>query len=228
LDEALATYFEGCVYSRATKKITIGYLPSDRLSHAQELLKKADSPSPEALFVGLGYDRFEAEHYALSWSFVYYLIHRDKGRHKKLFARFLNKMNGSGVKPVSKVFKIATKQTLTEVQKAWPAFIGELKARPIPRWMYLSVAQASPTENLKAGDRVWSLNGHEIVGSEQFSKLWKERSKETPSEIIVVREKPLPKPMGFDTEFVRVSVLPGSKIKLGVDQTSARAYSLVD
>ena len=111
LDEALAVYFEGCTFSRGRLKITANHLPVDRFASAKEDIlaaQKAVKPvTPQALFMSItDPDQFDAGHYALAWSFLHYLIHRDGGKHKKDVYKFLKEMNGSGAKSVHRVYTV--------------------------------------------------------------------------------------------------------------------------
>ena len=53
LTEGLATYFEGCTYSRVDKTIRVGFVPQDRLRFAKMQLAKAVQVDPVEMFMKL-------------------------------------------------------------------------------------------------------------------------------------------------------------------------------
>lgn len=230
LDEALATYFEGCVYSRATKKITVGHFPHDRIAHAQELLRAApEGDGAETLFMNVPDAGFEAEHYALAWSFVYYVTHTENGKHKDKFAKFLRATNGTGAKPISEVFEETTKLDLAELQRGWREFVLSLTVPPLPKRVFLEVSgNDDPPIDVKTGDVVWSVGDVEIFDSKAFTDAWENRSKDLPTKLVLVRRTDAPQPIDYTESFVTTHVRPESRVKIGVEATVPRDFNLRD
>jgi hypothetical protein len=229
IEEGLATYFEGCTYSRATGKATLSYLPPDRLVHAQEQLRAAQAAgrvSAQDLFMDLPQQSFEAEHYALAWSFVYYLIHRDGGTKRQAFARFLREMNGSGTRPVDEVFKRATREDLAAAERGWPEFVLREKPQPLPEWVVLAVHDPDPEVDLRDGDELFSIDGVEVFSEAQLTSLWGKRARDRPIEVVVYRRVPMPAPVGYRREVVRATVASQSKVEVQCKATLSRAFQL--
>lgn len=230
LNEALATYFEGCSYSRATREITINHLPNTRLKAAQALLRRAESSAdlPEKLFMDLPKSEFKSNQYALAWSFVYYLVNREKGKHRSDLAKLLGEMNGGGAKPVAQQFKTATRKDLAEVAAGWRDFVLALKAPPPPAWVTLEVSSAGDID-LRNGDILWSLDGHDIFNRGQVFRILEHRDKTKPMQVRVVRREPDADPkMMFRARFVSVTIEPGNPIKLSAKGVLPRRASLID
>lgn len=232
LDEAMAVYFEGFTYSRATRKITADLLPSDRVDTAKSILKKLPPKEGECLaeelFFNVPYERFEAEHYALAWSFVHYLIHRDNNRYRKHFAKFLKEVRGAGVRPIPEVFKKATGLDLFKVEEGWRDYVLRMKAERPPGWAIVQVEKPDPLIDLKSGDYVWSIDGIEIYHTDGLSERWKKRSIEHPLEIIVVRRIPVSGFEEYTQQYINVLIPPESPIELTWSFNPNRAYNLRD
>ena len=228
LNEALATYFEGCTYSRATRKITPGFVPYDRLVAAQSILKSGQSQSAEELFLAVPRERFKGREYALAWSFVHYLIHRPGEDSREKFARFVRATNGSGAKPAAEVFREATGEDLGALLPGWSAHVLALSAPPSIHWVALVVAQAAADEDLRSRDLVWSFDGVEVFSIEQFRRLWKERPKDRAVELVVVRGEPDFTSQESTRRFVRVTLRPDSGIHLTPQGELERHGGLAD
>lgn len=229
LDEALATYFEGFTYSRARGEIVPNPVSRERLECAQELLREAQAMSqslrPEDLFMSYEGDAFTAEHYSLAWSFVHYLIHREGGKHRQDFGKFLAEMNGSGTKPVAEVFEIATKKKLADVVSGWAAHVLALPLDTPVEWVFASFAGGGEL-GAENGDVVWSLDDIEIHGGEQLEKLWSARPKDRDCKLRLVRRSG--EGVDYTTRFVEVTVPAGSALELEVSATLTRTSNLVD
>jgi len=232
LHEALATYFEGCVYSRATRKITVDHFPHDRIAHAQAILRAApegEKGLAEKLFMNVPDSKFEAEHYALAWSFVYYLTHMDDGKNKEKFAKFLRATNGTGAKPISEVFEETTKLELDELQAGWREFVLSLTVPPLPRWAILEVSgNDDPQADVRTDDVVWSVGDREIYGPAEFDDAWAARSKDIPTKLVLVRQTPAKPPLDYTEAFVTTYVRPTSAARIEVRASVPRDYNLRD
>lgn len=226
LDEALATWFEGGTYSRATQTITFDDIPPSRLLFAQSLLAES-SGTPEELFMSVPQSSFRADHYALAWSFLHYLLRRPGEDNAKQFARFLDEANGSGVKPIPEVFAKATGEDLSELAQGWRAHVEALKA-PESSVQWVSLKVESTDEDVRDGDLVWSVDGHEVYGPDQFEDLWRARSKEHPTELVLVRCDPAFGHPHAKHAFVRTSIAPDSKASIRADGGYSRHANLRD
>jgi hypothetical protein len=229
LDEGLTTYFEGCTYSRATKSVTPGFLPPERLALAQDLLADAaGGPGlAQRLFMGRTQGNFEAEHYALAWSFLYYLAHRPDPKAAKKLADFLKELNGSGTKPIEEVFLEATRQEFGPIEASWRDFVRALpQAEPVA-WVMLDVQDAGALD-LQKMDKVWSVDGVEIFSASAFDAAWQARPKDRPFELKVVRCTPSPESPTAEHRFVTVVIEPQSTIKLRPLATLSRTAALDD
>lgn len=236
LDEALATYFEGCRYSRATGKITVDALPPDRVELSQEILKEAQPFAgrslPESLFMRVPEQSFDAREYALAWSFVHYLVHREGGKRRKAFARFLRETNGSGNKPVAEIFREATGERLEQVQTGWKDYAMALKMPPQPIFVVLAVeGEPDPRVDLATEDYLVSIGGVQIDSSARFAQAWPQRAEERPAEPrewVVLRRKPRKGPMEYEERLVRTTVPPDTPLRIVDDGWYPRAHNLRD
>jgi hypothetical protein len=228
LTEALATYFEGCTYSRATGKVTPGFVAADRLQVAQSLLRGGDGGGPDGLFMQVPRERFQGREYALAWSFTHYLIHRPSPGAREGFARFVRELNGSGVKPAAEVFEETTDETLAAIQPGWRAHVLALRAPAEIQWVVLDVKDAGPEEDLRPGDLLWSFDHVEIYGAKAFTELWKARATDRPLEVTVVRCEPDRDDPRHTRRFVQAKLLPGSRIELRARAEFARHGGLKD
>lgn len=233
LDEALATYFEGCTYSRAMCSITKNHIPADRLVDAKEQLLRAkqagEKLTPSAMFMHIGnIDSFDASHYALAWSFLHYLIHREDGKHKKDFYKFLKEMNGSGTKPVQRVFKEATRTDLEEIEKGWASYVLALETPPLPGWQVLTPRHATPDEDVQNGDLLVRVNGHTIDTEADWEKHWGQRDKSKPQKLLLLRRYDIKSATSYQQKFVTLIVKPGSKLELEAGAAIPHPRNLVD
>ncbi len=94
------------------------------------------------------------------------------------------------------------------------------------RWLPLTVTKA--TEDIRDQDIVWSVNGHEIYDPAQFSKLWKERAKNRPTELVLIRSSPSFHDPYWKRWFVRTVIAPGSVTSISVPIGLTRHASLRD
>ena len=230
LDEGLATYFEGCTYSRATQTITPGFLPADRLRLAQDLLKGASNEPglAQRMFMGRTGEAFGAEQYALSWSFLYYLAHRPEPGAAKKLAAFLRELNGSGTKPIDEVFREATREELAPVEAGWRDFVLALGTGELVTWVLLDVENAGPELDLKRRDLLWSVDGVEIYSAGTFEKAWAARPKDRPFEVKVVRCTPGPESPTAEHRFISAMIEPGSTVNLWAMGEMSRSAGLSD
>ena len=231
MDEAMATYFEGCTYSRATKKITLGFVPPDRLLHARELLAKEVAKNGESLaerlFFKVSKQGFDAHHYALAWSFVWYVVNRDSGKYRKHYASFLRATNGAGVRPIPEVFERATGVKLQAVEQGWQAAILALKPPEPPVFVMVEKCD-NPALDLKANDRIWSLDGVEVYDLATWTRLWDERAKDKEHALVVLRRTEAPQPVAYTERFVLVRAPAGLEAELGIAVDPNRSYNLRD
>lgn len=228
LDEALATYFEGCTYSRSTGEIGGPFVPPDRLSWAKKLIDEAarSGPvSPQDLFMGVDYNHFEAEHYALSWSFVHYLVNREGGKKRARFAKFLKAMNGSGNKPIEEVFRKATRERLDQVGQGWVEYVRALEEPPAPEWIFLAVSGADGLDLLD-DDVIWSIDGIRIYTGSQFEQLWTQRDPGRETALRLVRRSG--DGYRYETRFVDVTLAANGGVSLRMDARLPRSANLVD
>ena len=233
LDEAIATYFEACTYSRETGKIVVDGMPWDRIYWAKEILGKveadeSDEPLAEKLFFRVEYDSFDAEHYALAWSFLHFLIHREGGKHKNRVAKFLRATNGSGTRSMSEVFKKSTGQDLKEVQDGWRDYVMKMEEAPQPEWVLINLEEPDSGVDLARGDLVWSFMEEEILHRERMQTLWNSRPRDVPLEMTVVRRKVVGGKEEYRSSFVSLTIPAGSGLKLTFDTEPNRGYNLRD
>jgi hypothetical protein len=214
LNEALATYFEGCSYSRATNAITPGFVEAVRLTAAQATLRNGKNQTAQELFLDVPDDAFAGLEYALAWSFVHYLIHRPGTESRARFARFVQLTNGSGAKAVDAIFREATGEDMSALFSGWRDHVLALRMPPEIYWAALGVSKAAPEEDLRSRDLVWSLDGVEVFSARQFNELWKGRPADRPVEVVVVRHEQRDESGDTRPRFVRVTLQPSSKIRL--------------
>jgi hypothetical protein len=232
LAEGLATYFEGCTYSRATGTVTPGFLPPERLRHAQMQLRDVAPGGAGGLAQRLFMDRdqssFGAEHYALAWSFLYYLVHRPEPDAAQKFASFLQELNGSGAKPVAEVYRKATKEDFAEVETGWRAFILALPEPEPLEWVLLDIQGAGPGEDVQRRDLLWSIDGREIFSAAAAADAWEARPRDRAFEVKVVRCTPGPESPTAARRFVTAMIQPGSGLALRPASSISRSGALSD
>ncbi len=233
LDEALATYFEGCTYSRATGKITQGFICPEILQAAQELLKEAKLQTgrglAESLFLNVPYEMFDAEHYALSWSFVYYLIHRENGKYKKQFIRFLSAINGAGVKPVAEVYRETTRRKLTSDEAGWKEATLALQCPDVPHFAVIfRVAGEGPMVDLADHDLITHIGDEEIFSAARALELWEKRDQEAPLTFRLYRKIPVSDFTEFRYEHLSCTVPEKTELELSFAEGNSRGYGLED
>jgi hypothetical protein len=228
LNEALATYFEGCTYSRATNKITPGFVPHERLVQAKAIVQREKGKSAQELFMDVPGERFTGLEYSLSWSFVHYLIHRPGDESRARFARFVQETNGAGVKPADELFLEATGEDLNALIPGWREHVVSLPTPPEIKWLVMSITKNAPAEDLRSKDLLWSFDGVEVFSKKQYDELWKNRPKDRPYEVVVVRCEPDMHSDESTRRFVRATIQPGSTITIRPMAEIERRGGLVD
>jgi len=227
LNEALATYFEGCSYSRATNTITPSFVETERLTYAKAALRSGTKTAQE-LFMSVPDDKFAGLEYALAWSFVHYLIHRPGEESRARFARFVQLTNGSGAKPAAELFLEATGEDLNALIPGWRDHVLALKMPREIKWAQLSVTKAAPEEDLRTKDFLWSFDGVDVFSAKQFNDFWKNRPTDRPLEVVVVRVEPGPDADAPSRRFVHVTLQPTSTIVLRAQAELERKGGLSD
>ncbi|HEX6886230.1 MAG TPA: DUF1570 domain-containing protein [Planctomycetota bacterium] len=228
MTEALATYFEGCTYSRATRTITPGFVPPERLKQAQAILTQRPQATAAELFMDVQRENFGGLEYSLAWSFVHYLIHRPGEKSRERFGAFVRELNGSGVKPAPEVFAKATGEDFDALIPGWRAHVLALPVPEEPKWVLLKVAKNAPEEDLRSKDLLWSFDGVEVFSAEQYRKLWQGRPTARPYEVVVVRCEPDMHSDESTRRFVRQTIQPGSTISIHALGEIERRGGLVD
>jgi hypothetical protein len=229
LNEALASYFEGCRWSRSTNKLEVGFLPPDRLTFAKMQLVRHPDGTPEDMFMRYGQADYTALHYALGWSFVYFLTHTEGGKYRDGFGRFLREMNGSGIRPVGEVFAATVKADLAALSKGWRPFVRAMPHTREPKWALLRVGGLPAGVDLKSGDRVKSLGGVPVDGLHTFQRLWRHvitNGMTVP--MVVVRAEGDEAAMDYATREITVTVTPELRSFVRGDGAQMREHALID
>jgi len=223
MDEGLATWFEGYTYSRATRTVTFAGCPTDRLVHAHELLAERQG-GPRELFMDVPYEEFEAEHYALAWSFIHYLLKRPGKKNVDKFAKFLDEANGSGVKPIGEVFEKATKEDFAEVCAGWRKHVLAIPKAESIEWAILdSLTGVRKDEDVRVDDVVWSIDGVELYDTSDLYELWKKRPEGRPTELVLLRYDPSPVDANASIERVVTKLAPDTKLEFELSSTERTA-----
>ncbi len=220
IDEALATYFEGCSYSLSRRAVTVDYLPPTRLALAKHLLREKKSngkPAWDLYAVFHSPDHeFNARHYALSWSFTYFMTHGEDGRRRKVFMKFLREMNHAGQKYTAEEnFTRICKVDPHDLEAEWRAFVLGLKARRNPESPILTrIGKNRAGLDLKKGDLVLRFDFQRMTSTEEFEKLWKARPRDRAARLEVVRRTPVAGVRRYEAKRVTVVVPPEAVIEL--------------
>ena len=230
LTEALATYFEACTYSRATRKVTFGSVPTDRLQFAKMQLAGNENPDPVAMFMSVQQPQYTALHYALGWSFLHFLIHTEQGKYGQRFGAVLKRLNGSGAKPFDEVFREIYGEELAVVAKGWRAHVMALEEPTERKRVLLQVGEVPAGVDLQTGDMLAQLNGVEIWASDQFQATWIAlQEKKEPFEIAVLRKRPIPEfPQEHELVEVRITVRPEQVVMVYGNSYQGRMSCLSD
>jgi hypothetical protein len=230
LTEALATYFEACTYSRATRKVTFGSVPTDRLQFAKMQLAGKENPDPVAMFMSVQQPQYTALHYALGWSFLHFLIHTEQGKYGQRFGAVLKRLNGSGAKPFDEVFREIYGEELAVVAKGWRAHVMALEEPTERKRVLLQVGEVPAGVDLQTGDMLAQLNGVEIWASDQFQATWIAlQEKQEPFEISVLRKRPIPEfPQEHELVEVRLTVRPEQVVMVYGNSYQGRMSCLSD
>ena len=173
-------------------------------------------------------DRFQGLEYGLAWSFVHYLIHRPGAESRARFARFVQLTNGAGAKPAAELFAEATGEDLNALIPGWRDHVLALKKPDEIHWAVLSVTKAAPEEDLRTKDLLWSFDGVDVFSAKQLNELWKNRPKDRPVEVVVVRSEPDLTAPDATHGFVRVTLQPTSTIVLRAQAEIPRKGGLAD
>jgi tetratricopeptide (TPR) repeat protein len=169
--ESLAEYYGASHWDPKTKKLTIGLVQEGRLAEVQDDVAAGNMFSLEKMLNGAT-DRGMYEHYTWGWSFVHFLMNRDKYAAK--FQRFVTTLatgkdvkrepasghdNSAGVEAseVVRVFmkclELKDKAALAALEKEWHAYVkDELKADSLRgvEMAGLQVASSYPARPLRA------------------------------------------------------------------------------
>lgn len=234
IDEALATYFEGCSYSRSRREVTVSFLPPVRLVLAQHLLgqKRANGEAKWSLYDVLNArdDEFNARHYALSWSFTYFMTHAEDGRRRRIFTKFLHEMNRAGLKfTPQEIFTRVCKEDPYQLEPAWRDFVARLKApeeasSPIVTRVYRNKAGL----DLRKDDLIRSFDFHPITSVAQFARLWKTRPKDRDLRLVVVRRTPVEGVKEFTAKRLTIVIPAGATLGLETYASLPMETSLQD
>lgn len=234
LDEAMATYFEGCVWSRAEKKIRVGHRPPDRLEEAIEALKASKPVSgkslAESLFMSVPDEKFDSREYALAWSFVHYLVAADGGKNRERFTKFLREMNGAGTRAISEVFERSTGMKLAEIEAGWPEFVLAQKLEPMPWWVALSLGEKTPPAgcDVRTDDLVVSVGGAAVYDAASFTRLWEAHPDDREVELVLLRRTPCKGVLEYTETRVVARVPAGAGLTLSADDVELRSYNVRD
>jgi len=233
INEALATYFEGCFYSRTARKVTVNYLPPDRLKLAQFLLGQKRSGRPAYTLhdvLSVPDDEFNARYYALSWSFTYFMTHADGGSRRKRFLKFLREMNGAGVKHTpQEIFTRIVKVDPLALAAEWRRFVLALKTDVDPRSAILTrIRKNKAGLDLKKGDIIRSFNYRTVESSKHFNALWASRPRDRESRLVIVRRTPVPGPMQYRARLIELVVPPDNPVEAVSADSWPRDHSLTD
>ncbi len=89
LIEGLAVYFgDGSKFDAEKKKITVGLIPRDRLSHLQEKMLAKRHTKIDKLVSMTRYNGFSGSHYADAWGLIYFLVNHPSKKGEKLMQRY--------------------------------------------------------------------------------------------------------------------------------------------
>lgn len=228
LNEGLASYFEGCRYSRTTGKIEVGFLPPDRLHFAKMQLARDADCTPQQSFMRYGQAEYTALHYALGWSFVYFLTNIDGGKYRAAFGRFLRETNGAGARPVEEVFAAAVKADLVALSRRWRSFVMDLPAPRSPQWVLLGIDDLPPDVDLRSGDRVKSVAGVPVDDVASFNALWRQLRDAGPVPIVVLRAEGNVSQMDYTLSEINVIVTPDLRNRVRAKGSATREAALID
>ena len=212
----------------------MGHTPVDRVIDAQERLRAARPRGtrslPETLFMDVPDHKFDAEEYALAWSFVHYLIHREDGKHRKAFAKFLRETNGAGARPIPEIFKRATRVELKSLEGGWREYVLAMKRPPEVSRVQISVGgEIDPEVDLKRGDYVLSIDGCDIDDEAKFEQIWtKRKNKDKPVEWVVPRRAPVKGPLQYKDTLIRATVPANTKMVIEEDGAERRTHNIRD
>ncbi len=175
IDEGLATYFEGCRYSRSRRSFEIGEVPAARLLSARRSLAERPDAAMAELFLDVPRLRFGAREYALAWSFIHFLNHGQEGRWRRSFTKFLKEMNGAGLRRTpSEIFEQISGRGFADLEADWKEHLRGLQGEQ--RYWVVEVegeAESLRPFGLVPGDIVTHLDGEAVANADHFAELWR-------------------------------------------------------
>ncbi len=230
LTEALATYFEGCTWSRARQEITFDSVPADRLRFAKLQLARVEQPDPEIMFMNVAKPQYTALHYALGWSFLHFLLHTQEGRFGRRFGELLDRLNGSGSKPFAEVFRGVYGEDFLNLARGWRDYVMALPEPAQRYFIILNVPDAIPGVDVRTGDLLCRLDGLEVWDANQFHQV---RGQAQQGEDVVtleaIRKVPMPDVPGeYTLQQVRVVLQPAQVALVNTSGHVGRGSALRD
>ncbi len=220
INEALATYFEGCTYSRTTREVAVDYLPPPRLRLAKHLLRQRRDGVPKYTLYDVltcPDENFGAEFYALSWSFTYFMTHGADGKRRKRYMKFLREMNGAGVKRTpEEIFARTVKEEPLALAEEWRAFVHALKSERDPNWPIVGrvKAPAGLELDIRRGDYVHAIGGVLVESEKELAALMKRRPTDRPIVVELIRRERVGGPAVFDGSLVTVTIPAGADVRI--------------
>jgi hypothetical protein len=228
LDEALATWFEGCSWSRSRQEFVVGHYPPSRIRLAKRELANAGSdPDPTRLFMEVPKPRFLAGQYALAWSFLVYLVDREDGLGSDKFGELLKALNGSGAKDFADVFAEVSSVPLAEAAAGWKDFVMGLPEPQTATWIILARGDLPPEIDIQSGDRLVSVADRPIQNQQEFSTVVAELAY-TADPVAVVCFRKVTGEQSYQMQRVETTLLPAQLDELLVRGTEPRKASLID
>jgi hypothetical protein len=228
LDEALATWFEGCSWSRSRGEFVVGHYPPSRVRLAQrELANAGASPDPARLFMDVPKPRFLAPQYALAWSFVVYLVDREDGLGAQKFGELLQALNGSGAKDFADVFAEVSTVPLAELTEGWKDFVMAIPEPETATWVILARGDLPAEIDIQDDDRLVSVAGQSIQNQQGLGRICQELAYTAdPIEVVCVRKNTTER--GYTMQRVTTTLQPPQLDELLVRGTEPRKASLID
>ena len=228
MDEALATWFEGCSWSRSRQEFVVGHYPPNRVRLAKRELSNAGSdPDPAKLFMDVPKPRFLAGQYALAWSFLVYLVDREGGLGAEKFGALLKALNGSGAKDFADVFAEVSTVPLAEAAAGWKDFVMAMPEPQTATWIILARGDLPAEIDVRSGDRLVSVAGRPIQNQQEFSAAVAELAY-TADPVQVVCYRKVEGGQSYTMQRVETTLQPPQLDELLVRGTEPRKASLID
>ncbi|MEO0481016.1 MAG: DUF1570 domain-containing protein [Planctomycetota bacterium] len=239
LDEGLATFYEGCKYSRSSRQVQVGVASAERLTFAKRSLQQFVEGKDEDgnwivrelssgkslarfLFMDVPRGRFSAREYALAWSFIHFLVHREDGRYRATFGRFLRESNGAGIKTLDEVWDEVCRTPLRDLEAGWVEYVMDMEPEHTSSWATLSGPGLRELQ-LERGLIIYSVDGVPVWDGKHFRQLWRGRDKSREIELVCVREN------GVDQrQFVRATIPANADPRIDATGSITRGYYLID